>query len=324
MATAHQSRPRFTAIPVATLRVDTVTPFDLYLKSANDGRHVLYAKRDLHFSREQQKRLEDNRVATLFIDTRQEDDYQRYLEENLPAILSDKTVPVSKKTEALYQAAKGIVDDILESPMSAERVRRGKRISLDTLNTLTADRTAFETLVKSASYDYSLQAHCVNTSVYAVALALRAGIRDPNDLRDFAAGALLLDVGKSQVDDAILEHPGPLTLPQWDIVKQHTLFARDLLEPTGELGPIGLDVITHHHEYLDGAGYPFGLSGDEISVWARIAAIADTFDAITTNRPFQAAVSSFDALRIMSSEMRHALDPDFLRLFVELMGQRRR
>jgi HD-GYP domain-containing protein (c-di-GMP phosphodiesterase class II) len=101
--------------------------------------------------------------------------------------------------------------------------------------------------------------------------------------------ALLHDVGKIGVDDRVLKKPGKLTDEEFDLMKQHTVKGANIMRPVAQLRDV-LPGIELHHERMDGGGYPYGLQGDQIPVMARIIAVADTFDAITTNRPYQSAM----------------------------------
>jgi HD-GYP domain-containing protein (c-di-GMP phosphodiesterase class II) len=101
--------------------------------------------------------------------------------------------------------------------------------------------------------------------------------------------ALLHDVGKIGVDDRVLKKPGKLTDEEFDLMKQHTVKGANIMRPVAQLRDV-LPGIELHHERMDGGGYPYGLAGDQIPLMARIIAVADTFDAITTNRPYQSAM----------------------------------
>lgn len=101
--------------------------------------------------------------------------------------------------------------------------------------------------------------------------------------------ALLHDVGKIGVDDRVLKKPGKLTDEEFELIKQHTVKGANIMRPVAQLRDV-LPGIELHHERMDGGGYPYGLAGDQIPMMARIIAVADTFDAITTNRPYQSAM----------------------------------
>jgi HD-GYP domain-containing protein (c-di-GMP phosphodiesterase class II) len=120
--------------------------------------------------------------------------------------------------------------------------------------------------------------------------------------------AQLHDVGKIGIEDRILKKPGALTAEEFDIMKTHTTKGANILRPVSQLKEM-IPGIELHHESLDGRGYPHGLKGDEIPLLPRIIAVADTFDALTTNRPYQQAHSCEDALRIIRSLSGKRLDP---------------
>ena len=109
------------------------------------------------------------------------------------------------------------------------------------------------------------------------------------DLDRLKIAALLHDVGKIGVDDRVLKKPGKLTDEEFDLMKQHTIKGANIMRPVAQLNDV-LPGIELHHERMDGCGYPYGLTGEQIPLMARIIAVADTLDAITTNRPYQSAM----------------------------------
>jgi putative nucleotidyltransferase with HDIG domain len=111
----------------------------------------------------------------------------------------------------------------------------------------------------------------------------------PEDLDKLRISALLHDVGKIGVDDRVLKKPGSLTPEEFDIMKTHTTKGANIMRPVSQLKDM-LPGIELHHEHMDGRGYPYGLSGPQIPLMARIIAVADTLDAMTTNRPYQSAI----------------------------------
>jgi putative nucleotidyltransferase with HDIG domain len=111
----------------------------------------------------------------------------------------------------------------------------------------------------------------------------------PEDLDKLRIAALLHDVGKIGVDDRVLKKPGSLTPEEFDIMKTHTTKGANIMRPVSQLKEM-LPGIELHHEHMDGRGYPYGLSGPQIPLMARIIAVADTLDAMTTNRPYQSAM----------------------------------
>ena len=120
--------------------------------------------------------------------------------------------------------------------------------------------------------------------------------------------AQLHDVGKIGIEDHILKKPGALTEEEFEVMKTHTTKGANILRPVTQLAEM-LPGIELHHEALDGRGYPYGLSGDQIPLLARVIAVADTFDALTTNRPYQQAHTPDQALQIIKNLAGKRLDP---------------
>lgn len=308
-------------VHVASLRIDSVIGFDLYFRPGPDQPMVLYAERHIPFTEEKRARLATGHVSVLYIDSLQEDHYHRYLERNLPQILADPAIPVQDKTDILYSSAQGAVKEILENPENPAAFQRSQEIVTDTVHFIFNEQTAFHEFVRATSYDYFTYTHSVNVCVFGLALAIRAGFTEPEFLHDFGNGLLMHDIGKCRVDPRILNAPGKLTNDQWVKLKQHPIYGQEILSRTGHGGPVALEVVRHHHERLDGTGYPDRLRGQELSPWVRMACIVDVFDAMTTNRSFQRALPTFDALKRMRFELGAGLDQEFFRLFVEMLGQ---
>jgi HD-GYP domain-containing protein (c-di-GMP phosphodiesterase class II) len=130
--------------------------------------------------------------------------------------------------------------------------------------------------------------HSGRVAKYSLILGDILGL-STEDLDRLRISALLHDVGKIGVDDRVLKKPGKLTEEEFSLMKQHTVKGANIMRPVGQLRDV-LPGIELHHERMDGGGYPYGLAGDQIPMMARIIAVADTLDAITTNRPYQSAM----------------------------------
>jgi HD-GYP domain-containing protein (c-di-GMP phosphodiesterase class II) len=132
---------------------------------------------------------------------------------------------------------------------------------------------------------------------------------DDGFLETLRISAQLHDVGKIGIEDHILKKPGALTPEEFEIMKTHTTKGANILRPVSQLKEM-LPGIELHHEALDGRGYPYGLKGEQIPLLARVIAVADTFDALTTNRPYQRAYDPPEALRIIHNLVGKRLDPE--------------
>ena len=132
--------------------------------------------------------------------------------------------------------------------------------------------------------------------------------------------AQLHDVGKIGIEDRILKKPGALTAEEFEVMKTHTTKGANILRPVTQLAEM-LPGIELHHEALDGRGYPYGLTGEQIPLLARVIAVADTFDALTTNRPYQHAHSPEEALKIIQNLAGKRLDPETVAALMAVYGR---
>ena len=142
--------------------------------------------------------------------------------------------------------------------------------------------------------DNETQGHSHRVVEYAVLVAEELGVREP-EMTAIRRGAILHDVGKIGVPDAILRKPGKLSPEEWAEMKRHPEIGYRMLEGIRFLRP-ALDIVLHHQERFDGTGYPHGLAGESIPLGARIFAVVDTFDAMTSDRPYRSALG-IDAAR---------------------------
>ncbi len=165
--------------------------------------------------------------------------------------------------------------------------------------------------------DHETTGHSFRVSLYAIALAKALGIHG-DELKAIEWGSLLHDVGKMVVPDEILRKMGPLTAEEWHIMKQHPTWGFDMLAEVSFLQPAALDIIYSHHERWDGKGYPRGIAGGEIPLAARIFAVVDTYDAITSDRPYRRARSHQVALSELQRVAGQQLDPKIVESFGEL------
>jgi len=149
--------------------------------------------------------------------------------------------------------------------------------------------------------------HSDRVTRYSMMIAKELGLSE-EAIEVVRVSAQLHDVGKIGIEDRILKKPGALTTEEFAIMKTHTTKGANILRPVAQLKEM-IPGIELHHESLDGRGYPHGLKSDEIPLLPRIIAVADTFDALTTNRPYQQAHDPQDALRIIHTLSGKRLDP---------------
>lgn len=227
--------------------------------------------------------------------------YYSCMEHSLEAVIDDPKVDIEGKSAMIYTCASNVMEDVFRDPRSGANVERSRVITDNIIKFSLADPKSIGSLLSLSSHDYYTFTHCVNVAVFAVGLFQFVNQGTDSDLHALALGAILHDVGKSEIADSILNKPGKLTDSEFSTMQTHSRKGYDLMEGLLGVGP--LDVILHHHERFDGTGYPDKLKADQISDNAKISTIADVYDALTTIRPYSDARKPFEALILMKEKM---------------------
>ncbi len=170
-----------------------------------------------------------------------------------------------------------------------------------------------------AKRDSDTNSHNYRVTLYSVALAEAHGLSGES-VRGLIAGAFLHDVGKIGISDTILLKPARLTVEEFEVMKTHVNLGVEILKNSSWLG-IARDVVEYHHEKFDGTGYSTGLSGEDIPLTARIFAIADVFDALTSERPYKKAMPLQQAMEIITNDSGTHFDPHLVSLFTGIASQ---
>jgi len=194
-------------------------------------------------------------------------------------------------------------DDFVSKPFNAPELRARVR-SLLRIKRYTDDLDSAESVIVSLALtiearDAATDGHCQRLAHYASALGRSIGL-DDDDVSALRRGGFLHDVGKVGIPDAVLLKPGRLTSEEYELIKQHTIIGDRLCGELRSLRKVR-PIVRHHHERLDGSGYPDGLRGAAIPLLAQLMGIVDVFDALTTERPYRAALPFARA----AEELRH-------------------
>src|ERR1700719_5233533 len=196
-------------------------------------------------------------------------------------------------------------DDFLTRPVDRTellaRVRSLLKLKQRTDELERAEPVLFTLARSIEGKDPYTHGHCVRLSEYSARLGEHLGLSEDQLIALRRAG-VVHDVGKIAVPDAILLKPGRLTPDEWIIIREHSLVGERICAPLKSFRFV-LPIIRHHHEKLDGSGYPDGLRGDEIPITARVLQVVDVYDALTTNRTYKRAFSITDALQTMKEEV---------------------
>jgi putative nucleotidyltransferase with HDIG domain len=167
--------------------------------------------------------------------------------------------------------------------------------------------------------DHDTEGHTRRVAEMTVRLAEKMGF-PVMELEILRQGALLHDIGKVGIPDSILLKPSALTLEEWDVMKQHPVYASKVIAGIEHLRP-AIDIPLYHHEKWDGSGYPKGLCADQIPLQARIFSVVDVYDALTSDRPYRSAWPHADAVAYIREQAGRHFDPNVVGTFLDLAHQ---
>ena len=263
----------------------------------------------------------------------------------LPALSVIALSPAAAAGALLPALEDGTIDQLADpantaavySAIRSERLkgqaRRGAEASKESLRRLKKELTlhlrrsreleeAYDTTLENFMAaldlrDVETYGHSKTVARYSHVLAEAMGVRDPQTLDSIRKGALLHDAGKMAIPDSILKKPGPLTAKEWEVIRRHPTLGFGLVRDVKMVAEVG-NIILCHHEKYDGTGYPKGLKREAIPLEARVFAVADTLDAVTSHRPYRAPRDFRTARRELTGNAGGQFDPKVVDVFCGL------
>ncbi len=219
--------------------------------------------------------------------------------------------------QQLRGQAMGFIDGVLRQARLRGDVDVGasRQVVDKLLEELLAKETAVSTLVDYNQADTYLSAHSVSVSVIALHLGLKKG-SSRIELRELGLAGLLHDIGKARVPADLLSKPGPLTDEEWVLMRRHPELGSQMLGCRPGVGEQLTAALVQHHERYDGLGYPHGLAGDQIHPMAELIALADVFDALSSERFYRAKCEPYEVAETMIALSGEAFRPSLLRFFL--------
>jgi putative nucleotidyltransferase with HDIG domain len=237
---------------------------------------------------------------------------------------STAPVPLSleyQKAALICQQSKRAVVSMFQEARMGKAVdaASAQRLVEEISDSVTRNASALISLARLKSADDYTYMHSVAVCAMMIALARQLGL-DEEQTRSAGLAGLLHDLGKAKMPPEVLNKPGKLTDAEFAIMKSHPVQGHRLLQQMGNVDPIALDVCLHHHEKTDGSGYPEGLKDHEISLFAKMGAVCDVYDAITSNRPYKAGWDPAESLRKMAEWANGHFDQKVFQAFVKSLG----
>lgn len=305
-------------VPFHTIRPDRWIDFDVYTYDSEKNLQKILRKDEL-YSRQTRSKLIKAKNTKLFIRSDEKEAYYNYLEKNLKEMATDQNIPLPEKTLALYDGSTRILENIFNTPEDGKLHGKINGVVESAVDIVLSDVKAIKMLVDAGSVEYSNHTHSVDVAVYATGFGRYLGF-SRNDMLKLGYAAMMHDIGKSRVDSAILNKKGGLNDDEFEQVKRHATYGYFILRAQNITDTDILGGVRYHHEKCDGSGYPEKRSASEIPLFAKIIALSDVFAALSAQREYKDACSSYEALLVMKDEMIHGFDKRLLLEFIRFMG----
>jgi HD-GYP domain-containing protein (c-di-GMP phosphodiesterase class II) len=346
---------RFMAIPPGAVIPGAMPDFRIYVVTLQ-GKYVLWAREGNKVSPEQLAKLSESGTKQVFVSLDEQFKYEQYLETHLGNILENQSTPDDQKAEIFSKVSTNVVKGAFETSyglgtMDADAVRRTQQLIEHSLLFI-KDARSLSVLAKMIGHDYQTYEHATKVLWFTVAFLqlnpeilerVRPGYGTLDEnlrteiLRQCGVGALLHDIGKALVSHEILTKKEPLNETEWEVMKRHPLNGLAMLIDT-DIPVFVKKAVLHHHEDFQGGGYPMNLEGPNINILARVLRVTDTFDAMTSRRPYKDPIPPGTAVKIMIGTpgdrgngedpvkdsrdlgMRRCFDVDLLQRFIVFLG----
>jgi HD-GYP domain-containing protein (c-di-GMP phosphodiesterase class II) len=300
-------------IRLATIRPDKVMSFEIYIYI--DGKYILY----LHAG----EKLSDGKIEKLhhrdsgdsfFVKDTDKQTYRDWVREEMN---SDLINPFDK-AKILRESSVALMEDLFENPDVNTALDESRPIITDFINFMENAPEAMGFMISLSGHDFYTYNHSLDVSIYSLGLGKALGY-NPEDLEELGVGALFHDIGKRNVSLDILCKKGGLSDAEWEQMKMHPQFGLVIMNNHPNLSDAIKAACFEHHESWAGNGYPQQLVGDEIHPFARICAITDTYDAMTTQRSYNVPLKPLDAVGMMKDKLAGRYDPEMLKAMYSVL-----
>lgn len=284
---------------------------DLFQRDEQNGHCILYRGAEYPIHEIDLNRLRGNGIHRLFISKEARGQYQKYLRKIAEGEGYDE-VSMSVRTQAMNEVVRDVLENAFFEGDTDETVSAVKQLGSITSDVVSRDEFAAHDLFNVLHHDYATFTHSANVAFYAAMLASEFGL-DQKAVEQVAIGGLLHDLGKLEIDESILCKPGKLDDREFRQVKEHPTIGFRKLARRSDLSDGQLMMVYQHHERNDGRGYPVGSHSGEIHLWARICAVVDVFEALTSQRPYRTPMTRANALKLIERDAGAAFDEELVR-----------
>lgn len=311
----HNSRveENYVKIRLSCIHPTQPVPVDIFV-IIND-KYVHYLRAGDYMRNDRLMFFERKAPDQFFIRGQDKAAFQQFLKAEL---LSDNLRP-NEKAFILRESSMAIVEDLFETNDMQKAMDNSKTVVADFIDFLGTFPGEMSNLLGLSSHDFYTYNHSLDVSIYSIGLGRLVGY-EGQDLFELGQGGLFHDIGKKFISLDIICKAGALTDEEWVEMQKHPGYGLSILSEHKTSEAIKASAFEHHENFM-GGGYPQGLSGLEIHPMARVVAVADTYDALTTKRSYSEPMMPLDALELMKTKLVKKFDPELLRALEEIMAR---
>jgi len=295
--------------------LDDIT-FNLYRRSGTATTMKLFCRQGLAEFKEMFARLGDRRPEILYVSKADGPKYRATLRDNLTALLLNDAITPAERFGILKTAVVELIEHSYRLVNVAGAVYQSRQVGCHVARMLRSTNLSPRDVLQFAEHDYTTFTHLINVASYCVLLAQKLGIQGERELEEIAIGGMLHDIGKRMLPRRVLTKPGALTPSERERFRQHPQKGYEELYRRKDLSLSQLMMVYQHHERWDGEGYPVQLVGAEIHPMARLIAVVDVFDALTSTRSYRTGLSTSEVLDHLQARAGTHFDEEMVRCWI--------
>lgn len=308
---SEQNDDRYIKVRLNSLNSKELIPFDLYVLI--NGKQIHYLRAGASLVQEKLAKFESRAPDNFYLKIEDRAAFKNYVHQQLVS----QSLSPKEKAIILRESSLTLIEELFESPDIKRALDESKAVINQFVDLMGAEPEAMSHLIGLSSHDFYTYTHSLDVGVYCLGLAKVLGFNS-EDLIEMGQGALFHDIGKRQVSVDIITKDGPLNDVEWAQMQRHPQYGLVILNEHKASDALKACCF-EHHESIAGNGYPQQLTANEIHPMAKIIALTDTFDALTTQRSYNKPMKPSGALEFMNTKLAGRYDQEMLKAMYEVL-----
>lgn len=318
------ANPGYSKIAITAAKAmaaDATTRVAVFLPGGPGNGPVLYRESDSPAAAPDFDRLRDHGVPYVYVQSSDLRKCESFLESRLTDVLRDPAVAPDEKARIVHQVGAAVARDLTQGPITPEGMARASHVVDNVIAGVLNDPVVAGYMLHMAGHERTTASHMFVVSALAVVLGAEAFGADHEILGDLGLAGMMHDLGKLAISPEILNKTTPLTAEETQLIHQHPVESVRMLGDDPKVTPVIRQMILQHHEWIDGRGYPVGVSAEEILPGSRILTIVDSFHAMIGRRSYREPLTPHDANRALLAQAGRQFDADLLACWTQLFDR---